>query len=612
MISPLAAQQIKTYAIQFEAGEDALPSLADLDSIKALATFAMVPDTQKVVIRRYIDYWVQNDAYYTLIRKRSLLLQQIFDRAGFPPDSLLIETRALQAPQQADSLSSHLMEVLVSRQYQSPLAKNDLAEEETNYFSEIRQLMWALIKDQQQRFNINPWRDTLLWSAQGMAIYIPAGSFQLPTTVERVTLGLREAFQKSSLLPYQMSTLDQQEQLRNWGVVLHLSASARGRAAGLKPGRGLFFAAPAGQLLTRLQLYQSLRGPKTGLNWKKVYRPKTGESINPACLHLAESRGADFRYFCDRLKLQRPPVPAFPEKPKRPQFFTADSSKLERLDSIQQIYLNIEKKIKSGYQEKQDKFYLFKKKKEKNERKYQRELETVMHKVKRIDKTQKELLQAVEAKNDSLRNRFQLKFNAYNQLRDSLQQAYLHALRDWHTARDSLQWLCLYEQHQVLRLKQRYDSLFLEQLRRQLNQRPYPDLQSPKAKTLFPTGKMHYFFESPTLGWLSLQQKVPLQQLPLNYKIFTYDNLPTYKVNTAAVLRSQMAQVPGKAKDKVNLSFNPLPAETPLWVLAIYLEEGRPFMALQEAVANKLPLQLEFKGYQSAKELAKALQKLNE
>lgn len=605
-----AQQQFRQYTVRFAAGEEALPSLADLDSLKQIATIAAQNDTQTIIIRRYIDYWMRNDNYYILIRKRSFLLQSIFERAGIAKNRLVIETQPLDDPDQAPVMRNRV-DVVVATNYIPSVLTDTLteAEPETNYYSEMRELLWQLMDGKEQRFLINPWRDTILYTQNGAALRLEAGTFKIPPTILEVELRCTEAYQKSELVPYQLCT-EQDTLLTQWGGMIYLHATAEGRELQLLNNKEILLLLPTDELHTDLYLYQSKKHPRKSMQWHRV-ETAYWEPISPLCLPFADAELPDFNYYCNRLQLDKPLVPNFPDRPEKPLLEVLPKAKLAEWDSTIALYDKIIKTVQEEYETKTGR-RLSKRKRDNTEIQYQRELENTLRKKKQAELSKKKEQEKVDAINNARMTVYNGVFTDYDHRRDSLQQWYLHAVRDWHIARDSLQWLCEYEMYQMAFLRQRYGDSLLLALQQGLKTTTRAVSRSPLAKTLLPAAPQYYIIPTRKLGWLSFQKPHRYKELPLDYKIFTYDELPSYKVTTMAVLRNSRTVVSGKAEDMINLSFNPVPAEDKLWIFALFLEEGKPVVALQSAVANKLPLRLEFIKYEDAAALEQALKLLNE
>ena len=213
-----AQQQFRQYTVRFAPEVEALPSLADLDSLKQIAAIAAKTDTQTVIIRRYIDYWIRNDNYYVLLRKRSFLLQSIFERAGIAKGRLVIESQPLDDPDTAATMRNRI-DVLVATNYVPSALTDTLTEEvpEVNYYSESRELLWQLIDGKGQLFFINPWSDTILYTRNGAALKLDSGIFKIPPTILELELYCTEAYQKSELLPYQLCNEEEKAMLNDWG-----------------------------------------------------------------------------------------------------------------------------------------------------------------------------------------------------------------------------------------------------------------------------------------------------------------------------------------------------------------------------------------------------------
>lgn len=608
------AQQLYSYSIRFKAGVEALPSLANLDSLKMIAAAALPVDTQTIIIRRYIDYWQQDENYYVLTRKRTFLLQQIFQRAGIVPQRLVIETMPLENPDSAVAERNRI-DVLLTPHYTPSVLTDTIKTEEVtepNFYSEIRELLWQLTADEQQRFLINPWRDTMLQTVGGASVFIAAGSFAIGKEITEIEFLIQEAYSKPALLPYQLATLEEDSltSLREYGGVVQLLAKAAGRELDLKADKEILLFLPTDDLQTNLRLHHSKTSPRNALRWRSLemgfWEPETA-----LCLHLAEA-AADGTYYCQRQQMERPAVPVFPVKPDMPALEVFPPERLVVLDSAIQLYEEIMNGIKAEYEAKTGRRWASKKKKEKGEQEYQRNLENALRQKKKAETEKKKELAVVEHINAARMAVYDSIFYLYNYRRDSLQQAYLSAIRDWHIARDSLQWLCGYEQHQWGFLQSRYGAERIAYFQQYLRASSDPDLRSPQGKLLFPMGKAHFIVPTRRLGWLSLQRKHPYIAPTLHYTVFTYRELPTYKLASMSFLRNSRSAVAGKASDAENISFNPLPAEDKIWVLALYIEGGKYMMALQPAVANRLPMKPEFKEFTSLQELEEALKRVGE
>ena len=606
-----AQQQFRQYTVRFAPEVEALPSLADLDSLKQIAAIAAKTDTQTVIIRRYIDYWMRNDNYYVLLRKRSFLLQSIFERAGIAKGRLVIESQPLDDPDTAATMRNRI-DVLVATNYVPSALTDTLTEEvpEVNYYSESRELLWQLIDGKGQLFFINPWSDTILYTRNGAALKLDSGIFKIPPTILELELYCTEAYQKSELLPYQLCNEEEKAMLNDWGGLIYLSAKADGKEVSLRDKKEILLLLPTDELHTDMRLYQSKKHPRQSMQWSRL---ETGfwEPVFPLCLPFSEAELPNFTYYCSRLQLAKPVVPVFPEKPAKPTLETLPKAKVAELDSAIALYDRIMNSIQAEYEEKTGS-RLSKRKRNNMEIQYQRELENTLRKKKQAEAIKKKEQAAIAEINAGRMAIYQNSFDKYNQRRDSLQQWYLHAVRDWHIARDSLQWLCDYERYQMSFLRERYGDSLLIALQKGLRATTRPDLKSPLAKPLFPLGKQYYIIPTRKLGWLSLQRAHRYPENELDYKIFTYDDLPSYKVTTMAVLRNSRAAVAGKAEDMINLSFHPVPEEDQLWIFAMYLEDGKPVVSLQSARANKLPLRLEFNKYEDAEALEQALKRVNE
>lgn len=596
------------YSIYFQEGEDALPAMADLDSIKALAAIALESDTQRIVIRRYVDYWQKDDRYYSLLRKRSFLLKQIFEREGLGPERLQLLSQALEDPDSAAE-RRHRIDLLLQKR-DSIIA--DTVVEEINYYAEVRDFLAQLIKDQGSRFRIQPNRDTILYTQGGAMLYIPKNCFAVDPRAEWIELYWQEAYQRSELMPFILLSPENEKQLQEWAAVWKLEASYRGKALKLRSGgpQPISFL-PTDDVITDLNWFHSAQEPSAAFKWRRK-EMGSWQPIHPLCLHLAEASSDSFSYFCDRPMLGKPKPGIAPPKAEKPVLIQTNPVVLESVDSLLALNQMVVEEIRAAFEKKDSRWWAGKKRKRKNERQYQRELESALKQKRSILQLKQKEVNRVKTINDSLTADYKAAAYAYNHVRDSLQQSYLTALRNWHIARDSLEWLCNYEQHAVAYLRVNYADSLLRVWQKALQQTIDPNLAGGVAKPLFPTGHQHLILPIRKLGWSSLQRPLPYSNKPLEYKAFTFGpELPSYKIAATTMMRTSRAAALSTALNLDNMSFYPLPAEAPIHLIALYVDGEKAYLNLHQATANKLPYKLEFVEYQSLDAFREALKVLN-
>ena len=80
----------------------------------------------------------------------------------------------------------------------------------------------------------------------------------------------------------------------------------------------------------------------------------------------------------------------------------------------------------------------------------------------------------------------------------------------------------------------------------------------------------------------------------------------------SSILQEYPAMALSTGLDLDNISFSPLPAESKIWLLALYVDGEKAFLDLQQTIANKLPYKLDFKVIHKIEDLKKMLQILEE
>jgi hypothetical protein len=604
------AQETTTlkYSIYFQENEDALPAMADLDSIKALAAIALESDTQRIVIRRYMDYWQKGDQYYTLVRKRSFLLKQIFEREGLGPERLQLISQTIEDPDSAKQVR-HRIDLLLQKR---DSVTADTIVEEINYYAEIRDFLTKVISKQEQHFRINPWRDTLVYTKAGAMLYIPKNSFAVDPRADWIDLYWQEVYKRSELIPLILLSPEYENKLQEWAAVWNIQANYKGKVIQLRNGAEIMSFQPTDDLITDLRWLHSVQDPSQSFQWRKK-EMGSWQPIHPLCLHLAEADSDSFSYFCNRPLLAKPKAGKAPEKPQKPSVEEPNATVLASVDSLLAINEMVVEEIRAAFEKKEDRWWVGKKRKQKNERQYQRELESALKQKRAILKLKQKELDRVQTINDSIMATYKTDFNRFNRIRDSLQQSYLTALRNWHITRDSLEWLCSYEQHAVGFLRQNYGDSLLLVWQNALKQSIDPNLAGPASEPLFPTGHQHLILPIKKMGWSSLQRPLPYTENSLEYKAFTFGpELPSYKIAAATIMRSSRAAALSTALNLDNMAFNPLPEEAPIHLIAVYVDGEKAYLNLHQAIANKLPYKLEFIEYQSFEAFRVALKALDE
>ncbi len=598
-----AQQPLWQYSIYFQEDEDALPSMADLDSLKQLAAIALKSDTQQIVIRPYVDYWRKDDRYYTLLRKRSYLLRQIFEREGLGPERLQLIQQALELPENAE-LMRHRIDVLIQQ-------KDSVVQEtEVNYYAEIRSFLNQLIREKKEAFRIRPDRDTILYTQRGAMLYIPKHSFRVARTTAWIELSWQDALHRSELLPYILLSPELEQQLQEWAAVWNLEARVRGRPVALEEGAEIVAFLPTDDVLTDLTYYHSSTEPSRSFQWKAIGL-EAWPSNSALCLHLADAETENFVYYCTLRQLAKPkPAPA-PSKPQKPILEQADTVVLQTVDSLLALNEMVRTEIREAFQRKEAKRWVRKKKRLRQEQQYQRELEAALRQKRSIERKKKEELDRVKAVNDERMADYKKEYAAYSRLRDSLQQAYLSAVWRWKVAGDSLKRLCAYEKDAVAYLRQAWGDSLMQGFRVALRKARDPELLSPAAQPLFPTGHQHLILPIRKLGWSSLQRERRVAKT-LEYKAFTFGpELPSYKILALTMLEQSRTVALATGLDLDNISFNPLPSEAPICLIALYVDGEKAFLNLHKATANKLPYKLEFEEYQDLEALQQALKALD-
>lgn len=542
----VTAQSENKHWVHFEQGKASV-SLAQLDSIKVLVEKAVAKSNGRIVVHTYANDALEGDANARLSGRRAYLVQQCLERAGMPLEHLQIKNKVY--PPNLETCAS-CAEITVTT--------------DSNFFS--RNIYQDYVADflmeesgvLAQTFWIEPFKNVLVTTKDGLLIQIPAGTLATRDS-GMVKLDVRYLKNSWELLLHSLTNRSAQQEFLELNQAVHLELAQYGKPLGMQAGKNITLVMPSDSYTENAKLYE-----EKAASWvvhQQSEELKVGSFyIGAEAWCNGENNGG----------LALPNFETPPEKPKTIPYDLVTEQQDKELKAIQ---------IRLDYLESQ----------KTNEKGKAQALSSIQKRNEHSLKNQKnhlliekeKLKIKTRAKNEALEEEYYKTLALYNKARNQKQQSYISDLEKAGIEKVANQNRCAELQSNEKTLKETYGQALYEQIAAQLRNHAIKS-------------KLGYWIQTSQLGWLgvgraakrSLTDAVP-------YRVTT----PTsaYKVTAFLIFDETQDIVIGETLDATDIVFWEVPDGKSAKLLAVTQEGDNFLIAFHDLTTNGDPIELNFK-----------------
>ncbi len=542
----LCAQSENKHWVYFEPGQASI-SLVQLDSIKALAKVALAKANGRIVVHTYANDALEGDVNASLSGRRAYLVQQCLERAGVPLGHLKIENKVY--PTRLDDCAS-CAAITVT---------DDINFSSQNIYQEY--VADFLIEGSgvlAQTFWIEPFKNTLVTTKDGLLIQIPAGSI---ATQDSGMVKLEVRFLKNSweMLLHSLVNRSTQQEFLELNKAVHLALAQYGKPLEMRKGNHITLVMPSDAYTENAQLY-------TGKTQSWAVHQQS-DQLKVGSFYIGTE------YWCsgansDGLALPNFEVP--PLKPKTISYDLATELQDKALKNIQ-IRLDYIESQKTNEKGKPQALSAVQKRNEHTLKNQKNHLLIAKEKVKIETRNKNEALEAEYYKALAL----------YNKARNEVQQSYISELEKSGVQQRSNQNRCVELQANESQLKASYGQALYEQI--------VAHLRNQATKT-----KLGYWIQTNQLGWLSvgtLAKRSVVDAVP--YRVTTTTS--AYKVTAFLIFDETQDVVIGETLDATDIVFWEVPDGKSAKLLAVTQEGDNFLIAFHDLTTSGNPIELNFK-----------------
>lgn len=542
----LCAQSENKQWVHFEPGKASI-SLLQLDSIKALAKAAMAKSNGRIVVHTYANDALEGDVNARLSGRRAYLVQQCLERAGMALEHLQIKNKVY--PINSEDCAS-CAEITVTTD--SNFFSQNIYQE---YVADFLREGSAVLA---QTFWIEPFKNALVTTKEGLLIQIPAGTL---ATQDSGMVKLEVRFLKNSweMLLHSLVNRSAKQEFLELNKAVHLEVAQYGKPLKMRKGENITVVMPSDLYTEEAQLYI-----RKGQSWTKHSQ---SEALKVGSFYIGTE------YWCNAANNNGLTLPNFevpPTKPKAIPYAVVTELQDKELKEVQ-IRLDYLESQKTNEKGKPQALSTAQKRNEHTLKNKKNHLLIAKEKIKIQTREKNEAQEAAYYKTLAI----------YNKTRNHLQQSYISGLEKAGYEERANQNRCAELQANEGQLKKEYGQALYEQIVAQLRN------QAAKSK-------LGYWIKTNQLGWLSvgnLAKRTLADAVP--YRVTTATS--AYKVTAFLILDDTQDIVLGETLDATDIVFWEVPDGKAAKLLAVTQEGDNFLIAFHDLTTSGNPIELNFK-----------------
>lgn len=542
----LCAQPENKHWVHFEQGKASI-SLTQLDSVKILAEAALAKPNGRIVVHTYANDALEGDENARLSGRRAYLVQQCLERAGVPLEHLQIKNKVYSPNREGCASCAEIRVTTDSNFFSRNIYQDYVADFLMEESAVLAQTFW-----------IEPFKDVLVTTKDGLLIQIPAGTL---ATRDSGMVKLEVRFLKNSwdLLLHSLTNRSSEQEFLELNKAVHLELAQYGQALGLQTGKKITLVMPSDLYTENAELYTN----KTA-SWAKH---QESEELKVGSFYIGTES------WCDGSNNEGLALPNFetpPVKPKNIPYDLVTESQDKELKEVQTRldYLESQKTNEKG------KVQALSSTQKRNEL-------TLKNKKNRLLIEKEKLKIETRAKNEALEETYYKELTRYNKVRNQQQQSYISDLEKAGVEKVANQNRCVELQANEATLKESYGQALYEQIA--------TELRNQATNT-----KLGYWIQTSQLGWLSVGRSAKrLRTDAVPYRVKT----PTsaYKVTAFLILDETQDIVIGETLDATDIVFWEVPDGKSAKLLAVTQEGDNFLIAFHDLTTSGDPIELNFK-----------------
>lgn len=542
----LCAQSESKYWVHFESGKASI-SLVQLDSIKTLAKAAMAKKNGRIVVHTYANDALEGDVNTRLSGRRAYLVQQCLERAGMPLGHLQVKNKVYTTNLEDCASCAEITVTTDSNFFSQNIYQDYVADFLMEESGVLAQTFW-----------IEPFKNVLVTTKEGVLIQIPAGSL---ATQDSGMVKLEVRFLKNSweMLLHSLVNRSNQQEFLELNKAIHLTVAQYGKPLKMRKDKNMTIVMPSDLYTKDAQLYT-----RKGASWVEHPSP---ENLKVGSFYIGTE------YWCNPNNNQSLALPNFETPPVKPKPIPYDLVTVAQDKELKELQIRLD------YLESQ----------KTNEKGKPQALSTVQKRNEHTLKNKKNhLLIAREkikietrTKNEAMEAEYYKALALYNKNRNNMQQSYIHSLEKAGVEQRASQNFCVELQANEGQLKQQYGQALYEQIA--------ANLRNQKTKH-----KLGYWLRTNQLGWLSvgsLAPKAVADAVP--YRVTTTTS--AYKITAFLIFDETQDIVLGETLDATDIVFWEVPDGKSAKLLAVTQEGDNFLIAFHDLTTSGNPIELKFK-----------------